>query len=147
MEIKANVLTNETSPEIQENSPKTFVIPESIELDYEEPEFIFRHLPNEYAAQDFDNDLKSYYYQGRIKHGQLDEDAIQELQREYNLDKTQLQETFNDLFNAGYGESLVKDLEDKPVITEEISEYKKGGELVPKAFAGIKAIAKKKIFG
>ena len=114
MEIKANVLTNETSPEIQEDSPKTFVIPESIELDYEEPEFIFRHLPNEYAAQDFDNDLKSYYYQGRIKHGQLDEDAIQELQREYNLDKTQLQETFNDLFNAGYGESLVKDLEDKP---------------------------------
>ena len=144
MEIKANVLTNETNPEIQENSPKTFVIPESIELDYEEPEFIFRHLPNEYAAQDFDNDLKSYYYQGRIKYGQLDEDAIQELQREYNLDKTQLQETFNDLFNAGYGESLVKDLEDKPVTTEEVNTYKEGGELIPKAMAGIKALVKKK---
>lgn len=116
--------------------PETFVIPETIELDYDEPEFIFRHLPNEYIAQDLDNDLKSYYYQGRIKYGQLDEDAIQELQREYNLDKTQLQETFNDLFNAGYGESLVKDLENKPVTTEEVEEYKEGGRLIPKAMSG-----------
>lgn len=137
MEIKANV-------SVEENTPKTFVIPETIELDYDEPEFVFRHLPNEYIAQDLDNDLKSYYYQGRIKYGQLDEDAIQELQREYNLDKTQLQETFNDLFNAGYGESLVKDLENKPVTTEEVNEYKEGGELIPKAMAGIKALVKKK---
>lgn len=108
MGVKVNKSENNSE------APKTFVIPETIELDYDEPEYVFRHLPNEYIAQDLDNDLKSYYYQGRIKYGQLDEDAIQELQREYNLDKTQLQETFNDLFNAGYGESLVKDLQDKP---------------------------------
>ena len=107
------------------------------ELDYEEPIFVFRHLKNEFEAEDFDNDLTSYYYQGRLKNGQLDENAIQELQRVYNLDKTQLQETFDDLHNAGLGRTLTIDLENiKNSSLEKVGGYKEGGRLIPKAMSG-----------
>ena len=107
------------------------------ELDHEEPIFVFRHLKNEFEAEDFDNDLTSYYYQGRLKNGQLDENAIQELQRIYNLDKTQLQETFDDLYNAGLGRTLTIDLENiKNSSLEKAGEYKEGGRLIPKAMSG-----------
>ena len=71
---------------------------------------IFRHLPNEYIAQDFDNDLNELFYSRQIKYGQLSEKAERKLQKKYNLDYTQLKETLDDLFNAGLGQALVADL-------------------------------------
>lgn len=71
---------------------------------------MFRHLPNEYIAQDFDNDLTELFYSRQIKYGQLSEKAERKLQKKYNLDYIQLKETLDDLFNAGLGEALIADL-------------------------------------
>lgn len=71
---------------------------------------IFRHLPNNLIANDFDNDLSDLLDRKEINYGQLSEDAEIELQKKYNLSSKELNETLDDLFNAGMGKSLVADL-------------------------------------
>lgn len=110
-----------------QDGTKFLVIKDEPEFDYEEPEFNFRHLNDGLEAQDLDNYLTDLYYQKRIKYGQPDEDAIQEIQRHYNLSKDQIQETFDDLYNYGLGRVLTVDLENHPIEdvlsdTQQISE-------------------------
>lgn len=133
-----------------QDGTKFLVIKDEPEFDYEEPEFNFRHLNDELEAQDLDNYLTDLYYQKRIKYGQPDKDAIQEIQRHYNLSKDQIQETFDDLYNYGLGRVLTADLEDHPIedvipnaqqIDDETVVLKNGGQLIPKAQLG-KVLAK-----
>ena len=134
-----------------QDGTKFLVIKDEPEFDYEEPEFNFRHLNDELEAQDLDNYLTDLYYQKRIKYGQPDKDAIQEIQRHYNLSKDQIQETFDDLYNYGLGRVLTADLEDHPIedvipnaqqIDDETVVLKNGGQLIPKAASGVKMVAK-----
>lgn len=87
---------------------------------------LFRHLPNEYIAQDFDNDLNELFYSRQIKYGQLSEKAERKLQKKYNLDYTQLKETLDDLFNAGLGQALVADL---LKANTNLASFKEGGTI------------------
>ena len=127
-----------------QDGTKFLVIKDEPEFDYEEPEFNFRHLNDELEAQDLDNYLTDLYYQKRIKYGQPDKDAIQEIQRHYNLSKDQIQETFDDLYNYGLGRVLTADLEDHPIedvipnaqqIDDETVVLKNGG-VIPKYSIG-----------
>lgn len=93
---------------------------------------LFRHLPNEYIAQDFDNDLNELFYSRQIKYGQLSEKAERKLQKKYNLDYTQLKETLDDLFNAGKAQAMVADI----LYPNKIDTFKNGGSLVPKYSLG-----------
>ena len=115
--------------------PETFIINEEPELDYNEPEFIFRHLKDEYQAQDFDNDLNDFYYRGQITNGELSEKAKHKLQRDYNLNNIELNETFDDLYTAGLAKALTLDLEE-PEEGNDTLTYKTGGRLIPKASGG-----------
>lgn len=115
--------------------PETFIIQEEPELDYEEPEFTFRHLKDEYQAQDFDNDLNDFYYRGQITNGELSEKAKHKLQRDYNLNNIELNETFDDLYAAGLAKALTLDLEE-PEESNVTLAYKTGGRLIPKASVG-----------
>lgn len=82
--------------------------PEVNELDYEEPVFTFRHLNNEYQAQDFDNDLTNFYYRGQINNRELSDKAKHKLQRNYNLNNIELKETIDDLHTIGLASVLNK---------------------------------------
>lgn len=115
--------------------PETFIIQEEPELDYDEPEFTFRHLKDEYQAQDFDNDLNDFYYRGQITNGELSEKARHKLQRDYNLNNIELKETFDDLYTAGLAKTLTLDLEE-PEESNVTLTYKTGGRLIPKASVG-----------
>lgn len=115
--------------------PETFIIQEEPELDYDEPEFTFRHLKDEYQAQDFDNDLNDFYYRGQITNGELSEKAKHKLQRDYNLNNIELKETFDDLYTAGLAKALTLDLEE-PEESNVTLAYKTGGRLIPKASVG-----------
>ena len=84
----------------------------------------FRHLLNEYVAQDFDNDLYDLFNSGNIKYGQLDEEAEKLLTKKYNLSPKQLKETLEDLINSGNGQILIEDLV-TPI--QETSYFKNGG--------------------
>lgn len=85
---------------------------------------MFKHLPNEQVAQDFDNDLTELLYSRQIKYGQLSEKAERKLQKKYNLDYTQLKETLDDLFTAGLGNALLADL---LIANNSLKTYAQGG--------------------
>lgn len=95
------------------------------ELDCEEPIFIFRHLNDEYQAQDFDNDLTDFYYRGQINNGELTDKAKHKLQRNYNLNNIELKETLDDLHTAGLASVLN--------ISPSYDVFKEGGKMIPKA--------------
>lgn len=98
------------------------------EPDFEQP---FRHLNDESEAYNLDDYLTSLYYQKRINQGQPDQDAMQEIQRHFNLSKDQIQETFDDLYNYGLGRVLTADLEnrslDQLVTNTDPISFKEGG--------------------
>ena len=99
-----NTNQSEEVPKAQEG----IKFPEVNELDYEEPVFTFRHLNDEYQAQDFDNDLTDFYYRGQINNRELSDKAKHKLQRNYNLNNIELKETIDDLHTIGLASVLNK---------------------------------------
>lgn len=93
---------------------------------------VYRHLWNQTTAEEFDADLNDLLSRKEINYGELSEDAEIELQKKYNLNYTQLKETLDDLYNAGLGQALIKDLIKSP----EIVEFQEGGSLIPKYSLG-----------
>lgn len=94
-------------------------------------EGLFRHLKDSVQAEEFDNDLSDLWYSGNIRYGALTEQGEKTLQRKYNLNYTQLQETLDDLFNAGFAEGLLQDIEGSGLVDEDeddlLDMFRKGG--------------------
>lgn len=94
-------------------------------------EGLFRHLKDSVQAEEFDNDLSDLWYSGNIRYGALTEQGEKTLQRKYNLNYTQLQETLDDLFNAGLAEGLLQDIEGSGLVDEDeddlLDMFRKGG--------------------
>lgn len=95
------------------------------------PEKLFRHLKDNVQAEEFDNDLSDLWYSGNVRYGALTEQGEKTLQRKYNLNYTQLQETLDDLFNAGLAEGLLQDIEGSGFVDEDeddlLDMFRKGG--------------------
>lgn len=91
----------------------------------------FRHLKDSVQAEEFDNDLSDLWYSGNVRYGALTEQGEKTLQRKYNLNYTQLQETLDDLFNAGLAEGLLQDIEGSGFVDEDeddlLDMFRKGG--------------------
>ncbi len=127
-----------------QDGTRFLIIKEEPEFDYDESTFNFRHLNNEYEAEDLDAELNDLYYRGEIRNGELSKKARYQLQREYNLDNIALKETQEDLINAGYGHALLADLDNRdindltidPQADEDTAILKEGGRMILKADIG-----------